>query len=34
MGKAIEEFIGLLDVDKKDNVSRYCLDLYKRARST
>ena len=34
MGKAIEEFVSLLDVDKKSEVSHYCLDLYKRAHST
>lgn len=34
MGKAIEEFVTLLDVDKKAEVSRYCIDLYKRAHST
>jgi len=34
MGKAIEEFVDLLDVDQKTDVSRYCLDLYKRACST
>jgi len=34
MGKAIEEFVTLLDVDKKSDISRYCLDLYKRAQST
>ena len=31
MSKAIEEFILLLDIDKKEDVSRYCLDLYKKA---
>jgi len=34
MGKAIEEFVTLLDIDKKAEVSRYCIDLYKRAHST
>jgi len=34
MGKAIEEFVTLLDIEKKEDVSRYCLDLYKRANST
>lgn len=34
MSKAIEEFVTLLDIEKKDDVSRYCLDLYKRANST
>jgi DNA repair exonuclease SbcCD nuclease subunit len=31
MSKAIEEFINLLDIDKKVEVSRYCLELYKKA---
>lgn len=31
MSKAIEEFITLLDIDQKDAVSRYCLDLYRKA---
>ena len=31
MSKAIEEFITLLDIDKKEDVSRYCLELYKKA---
>lgn len=31
MSKAIEEFITLLDIDKKNDVSRYCLELYKKA---
>jgi len=31
MSKAIEEFINLLDIDKKIDVSRYCLELYKKA---
>jgi DNA repair exonuclease SbcCD nuclease subunit len=34
MGKAIEEFVELLDIEKKADVSRHCLDLYKRACST
>ena len=34
MGKAIEEFVTLLDIDKKNEVSKYCIDLYKRACST
>lgn len=34
MGKAIEEFVELLDIDKKPEVSKYCLDLYKRAYNT
>lgn len=34
MSKAIEEFINLLDIDKKIDVSRYCLELYKKACST
>jgi len=34
MSKAIEEFVTLLDIEKKDDVSRYCTDLYKRANST
>ena len=32
--KAIEEFVTLLDVDKKADISRYCIDLYKRTQST
>ena len=32
--KAIEEFVTLLDVDKKADISQYCIDLYKRAQST
>lgn len=31
MSKAIEEFVSLLDIEKKNDVSKYCLDLYKRA---
>lgn len=31
MSNAIEEFINLLDIDKKTDVSRYCLELYKKA---
>lgn len=31
MSKAIEEFITLLDIDKKEDVSRYCLELYRKA---
>jgi DNA repair exonuclease SbcCD nuclease subunit len=31
MSKAIEEFITLLDIDKRDDVSRYCLELYRKA---
>ena len=34
MSKAIEEFINLLDIDKKAEVSSYCSELYKRAGST
>jgi DNA repair exonuclease SbcCD nuclease subunit len=34
MSKAIEEFVTLLDIEKKSDVSRYCLDLYKRANNT
>jgi DNA repair exonuclease SbcCD nuclease subunit len=34
MSKAIEEFVSLLDIDKKSDVSKYCLDLYKRAYTT
>lgn len=34
MGKAIEEFVDLLDIEQKADVSRHCLDLYKRACST
>jgi DNA repair exonuclease SbcCD nuclease subunit len=30
MSKAIEEFITLLDIDKRDDVSRYCLELYRK----
>jgi DNA repair exonuclease SbcCD nuclease subunit len=33
MSKAIEEFVSLLDVEKKNEISKYCLDLYKRAHS-
>jgi len=31
MNKAIEEFVNLLDIENKNNVSKYCLDLYKKA---
>lgn len=34
MGKAIEEFVSLLDIDKKREVSQHCLELYKKAIST
>ena len=31
MSQAIEEFVTLLDIDKKEDVSRYCLELYRKA---
>jgi len=31
MSKAIEEFVTLLDIEKKEDVSTYCLNLYKKA---
>lgn len=31
INKAIDEFINILDIDKKPEISRYCLDLYKKA---
>ena len=31
MSKAIEEFVTLLDIDKKEEISRYCLELYRKA---
>lgn len=31
MSKAIEEFIDVLDIDKKPEISKYCVELYKKA---
>ena len=31
MQKTIEEFIGVLDIENKTEITTYCLDLYKRA---
>lgn len=31
MSKAIEEFIEVLDIDKKADISKYCVELYKKA---
>ena len=34
MQKTIDEFINILDIDKKIDVSKYCIELYKKAIST
>jgi DNA repair exonuclease SbcCD nuclease subunit len=34
MQKTIDEFINILDIDKKTDVSKYCIELYKKATST
>jgi DNA repair exonuclease SbcCD nuclease subunit len=31
MSKAIEEFIDILDIEKKSEISKYCVELYKKA---